>query len=122
MTRLFLLFLALPLNGCGDATYYPKAGIPAYGEGGEWQSCSGQVAGNLAGSSVMAVDNTLTEPVDLIWVDTACVEQLVAEVASGERYEAETEHGNVFAVRGQSNGFLYAHYKWLGEYDAVVIP
>ena len=123
-----ILSLAGPLSlpGCGEATYYPEAGMPAYGEGGEWDQCSAaQLGGGLAGQSTLAVENTLTEPVDLIWVDTGCIEQLVAELAPGERYEFQAEHGYVFAVRGLENGFLYAHFQWLGPSESdspVVIP
>jgi hypothetical protein len=110
------------LGGCGDPTYYPQPGLPAYGEGGEWQSCSGQVAGDAAGSSELVVENTLTEPVDLILVDTACEEQLVAVVESGQTYRESTTHGLVFAIRSQTNGFIYAHFMWLGQYSAVEVP
>ena len=119
MTRANLLFLGV-LVGCGDPTYYPLAEMPAYGDGGEWSSCSGRIA--VSGEALLVVENTLTEPIDLIWVDESCTEQLVAELGSGERYEMSATYGQVFAVRGQENGFLYAHFMWLGQYDQVVIP
>jgi len=120
MYRCLPLLLLFPVFGCGAGTYYPQSSMPAYGEGGEWQECSGQVAPDLTGGSMLAVENTLTEPVDLIWVDEACAEQLLAEIDAGGLYEAEHTNGQVFAVRGQENGFLYHHFKLLGHYDVVV--
>ncbi|MCB9779208.1 MAG: hypothetical protein H6742_11645 [Alphaproteobacteria bacterium] len=124
MRASFLAFsLLLPLLGCAESTYWPEPGMPAYGyEGGGWQECSRSINASVAGTSTLTIRNSLSEPVDLNWIDFDCNEQPYTELASGGTFAQDIDYGYAFVIRNQDNGFIYAHFTWLGDVAEVVVP
>lgn len=112
--RLGLAFLA----GCGEATYYPRDVAPVIGTG-PWLACSPQLP---AASGSLSFENAREDLITVGFMDAACVEHPMADLASGRRFEVpDAGEATVWAVRDAATGWLLLAYTFDGTDDDVVI-
>jgi len=116
--------MGITLGAC-DPTVYPSEPMAAYGDTStDWHQCSAEnLPGNVSGLGEMTIENKLGTPVNFIWVDVECRQQLIHVLEGGETFTYEGAYGFVYTVRDPETFYIYTAWQWLKESkNKVAIP